>query len=129
MMFHEPRFVIFLLVLFVARWAIVRYRLARNLLLLLASAFFYMSWSPAFLLLVLFTTGVDYVAALRIHASKDRRVRNAFLALSLGTNLSLLAYFKYAGFFLTNVRTFAEAAGLPGAIPVLEVVLPAADEA
>lgn len=125
MMFHEPRFVIFLLVLFVAHWAIVRYRLARNLLLLLASAFFYMSWSPVFILLVLFTTGVDYLAALRIHASQDRRVRNAFLALSLGANLSLLGYFKYAGFFLENVRTLAEAAGLSGAVPVLQLVLPA----
>lgn len=70
----------------------------RNLLLLAASYYFYMSWNPWFGLLLLGTTVIDWYAALRIEAAATQRQRKSWLLLSLLSNLGCLAGFKYSAF-------------------------------
>ena len=70
----------------------------RWMLLLAASYYFYGSWRPEYLLLLIASTLVDYVAALGMEASRTPGRRKAWLALSFTGNLGMLAYFKYAGF-------------------------------
>lgn len=66
------------------------------LLLLLANYLFYASWNWAYLPLILATSAVDYICARKIEGAMSDRHRRIFLWLSLGFNLSLLIYFKYA---------------------------------
>lgn len=94
-------------------------RTSRQLLLLVASCYFYAYWDPKYLILLLTPSAIDYWAAQRIAASDDPKMRRRWLVFSLLTNLGLLGYFKYAGFFVQNV---AELFGL--APRHLAIVLP-----
>lgn len=79
----------------------------RWVVLLVASYWFYMSWKWQYGFLLLATTAIDYFAALQMDRHAERRKRLPFLLLSLVTNLGVLAFFKYAGFFaevLTDPR-------------------------
>lgn len=64
--------------------------------LLLASCLFYMYFIPAYLLILVFTIVVDYLAGIAIGGSSGRK-RKAFLVMSIAANLGVLAVFKYAG--------------------------------
>ena len=88
-------------------------------LLLAASYFFYMSWRPAYVLLILASTVVDYVAALRVQAATNRLKRRSYLALSLVNNLGLLFVFKYYNFFSRSFEAAFSWLGLPSEVPVL----------
>ena len=78
--------------------------LARRWLLITASMVFYAAWSVPFTALIVLSAVIDHCAALAIHASVRPERRRMFLLVSLGANLGLLGYFKYAGFFLDNLR-------------------------
>lgn len=93
------------------RWAV----------LLVASYFFYMYWRPEYALLLLFSTGVDYWAAIRMHEAQRVR-RKLFLWISVGSNLSLLFAFKYLDFVNQALRdTFSvlDFSATPGSIDIL----------
>ena len=66
------------------------------------SLLFYGWWNPWFILLIVFSASVDYVAGGRIHAATEARPRRAWLTLSVCANLGLLAVFKYAPFVAEN---------------------------
>jgi alginate O-acetyltransferase complex protein AlgI len=71
--------------------------------LLTLSWIFYAWHVPAYLVLLLFSTGVDYLAARAIDApGASTGRRRAVLLVSVALNLGLLAYFKYARFLLES---------------------------
>ena len=81
---------------------------ARRLLLVLASYAFYASWNPPFVLLLLFSSMLDFAIGHRLGAlpamdAGARTQRRALLGLSLLGNLGVLFYFKYVGFVLDNL--------------------------
>jgi D-alanyl-lipoteichoic acid acyltransferase DltB (MBOAT superfamily) len=122
MLFNSISFLVFLpLVLLGANTLPGRWR---NLFLLGASYVFYGAWDWRFLLLLWATTGVDYVAARQIAASAAPRRRRAFLLLSLGTNLTVLGFFKYYDFFVQSGAQLLGAIGLPVSPWTLTVILP-----
>ncbi|MEO1450171.1 MAG: MBOAT family protein, partial [Bacteroidota bacterium] len=65
----------------------------RNLILLIASYWFYGAWDIRFLSLIILSSIVDYIAGQQLAASSNAQHRKAWLGLSLGVNLGLLAYF------------------------------------
>jgi len=73
-----------------------RYRWA---LLLAASYFFYAAWRLEYVLLLLLSTVVDYIAARQMGAVADKATRRIYLLISLAVNLGLLFTFKYFNFF------------------------------
>ncbi|MBI4715490.1 MAG: MBOAT family protein [Nitrospirae bacterium] len=94
----------------------------RNLVLLLFSYLFYLWGSGEFLLILILSTLVDYALGLCI----DRRVygfTRGWVFASVAFNLALLAYFKYANFF---VAEFNGGLGAFGISPVswTAVILP-----
>lgn len=97
---------------------------ARNLLLLLASYYFYMNWQPAYALLLLTSTLVTYLAALGIARFPDRGRKKACLVGSLVLNLAILFLFKYYNFLATNVEAFLHATGTGIDIPEFGLLLP-----
>ena len=88
----------------------------RNAVLLAASLFFYGWGEPKFLLFMVFSIVQGYVFARLIERGRGKKL---FLALSLAVSFALLAYCKYADFFLEN---FNAVTGL--SLPLLKIALP-----
>ncbi|HTR56373.1 MAG TPA: MBOAT family protein [Kofleriaceae bacterium] len=71
---------------------------AKKIALLVFSYVFYAAWDPLFVVLLWGSTVVDWFVAKAMTRTPVPRRRKAFLGISLGFNLGLLGYFKYAGF-------------------------------
>jgi alginate O-acetyltransferase complex protein AlgI len=98
----------------------------RWLILLLASYYFYASWKPAYTLILVVSTIVDYSCgrAMGRYSDEDKAKRRPFLYMSLLTNLGILLLFKYYNFFNDSARDMAEALNMSYAMPAFELLLP-----
>ncbi len=96
MLFNSVHFLLFLPVVLIIYYLTARSK--RWILLLLASYYFYASWRIEYLVLILFSTVLDYWCALEMGKRNDKQARRPFLVLSLLTNLGLLGFFKYYEF-------------------------------
>jgi alginate O-acetyltransferase complex protein AlgI len=124
MLFNSYIFLFGFLPCVLAGWWLLRGRAIRLAFLTGASWFFYAWWDWRYLPVLIAATSVDFVAGLLIAGTEDERRRRALLALSLSTNLGILAYFKYAGFFLETLNGISSGLGLPPDIATLHIVLP-----
>lgn len=96
----------------------------QNILLLIASYYFYSVWDWRFLSLIMFSTVVDFAIG-RILASSDReKTRKLALTVSICANLGLLGFFKYFGFFVDSAAELLATIGLPVHLPSLQIILP-----
>jgi D-alanyl-lipoteichoic acid acyltransferase DltB (MBOAT superfamily) len=122
MVFNSLPYLFFLPVVAIVHW-LLRGR-ARMAWLLVASYVFYGAWDWRFLGLLWFSTAVDFVIAQLIENSDDARRRKGLIFLSVGTQLTLLATFKYFDFFIDSADSLLDRVGLGGADWALEVILP-----
>jgi len=97
---------------------------AQNWLLLVASYVFYAYWDWRFLGLIFFSTAVDYYLGGALAATHEQRKRRLLLISSVVVNLTVLGFFKYYGFFVTEANAALTSIGLTSALPVLQIVLP-----
>ncbi len=124
MVFSEPRFLVFFLLVFGVHW-LLRANDHRKFLLLAASLFFYGSWDVRFLALILGCATVDFFVARQIGRARARGERGrGWLFVSLGYDLGTLAFFKYFNFFAASGATFLQWLGLPVGEVTLSIVLP-----
>jgi D-alanyl-lipoteichoic acid acyltransferase DltB (MBOAT superfamily) len=135
--FNSPAYGLFLVLILVVYYR-VPHRV-QNALLLAASYTFYAFWDPRFLALIWLSTVVDFVAA-RVIGRERRtpvfpspafpspvlptRTMRFALAASVATNLGILGFFKYWGFFAENAQALLATIGFQASMPVLEVLLP-----
>jgi alginate O-acetyltransferase complex protein AlgI len=119
MLFHTVEFFVFFVVVIALFYLAARPM--RRFILLAASYFFYMSWIPAFALLLLTLTAIDYAAALWIDTADDPRRRRLYLVLSLAANLGFLGFFKYYNFLADIV---VQLMGLAPRSFALSIILP-----
>ena len=91
----------------------------KNFILLLASLFFYAWGEPKYVILMLVSITQGYAFGLLIEKYRGRKAAKLFLSLSVLVSLGLLAYFKYADFFLSSVNAVT---GL--SLPLLKLSLP-----
>jgi len=75
----------------------------RNATLLFFSYLFYLYGAAGFLLILIMSTFADYLLGLLI--DRDARHKKLWLCLSVIFNLGLLAYFKYANFFVAEFNS------------------------
>ena len=125
MFFNSFEYLLFLPTVLAVYW-LVSHR-NQNILLLAASYFFYGCWDWRFLSLIIISTVVDFWAGRFIHAANakgDTGFKRLGLLASVATNLSILGFFKYWDFFITEAYSLLESAGLSVSAPLLEVVLP-----
>jgi len=138
--FSSPLFVFLFLPAALAAYYLAPRR-ARHLVLTLFSYVFYGWTNPSFVVLLLASTTIDYLAGLALvgttpwargeirelpRGEPRRRRQKVALAVSLGSNLTLLGFFKYFHFALDSWNGVAAALGLPGAAieTALAVTLP-----
>lgn len=107
MLFNSLDFALFLPVVFLLYWFVFRRNHKwQNVLLLVASYFFYACWDYRFLFLLMFSTLLDYFTGIRMAEAKDRQWKRFWFWLSISVNLGFLGVFKYYNFF---AESFAEA--------------------
>ncbi|OLS02332.1 peptidoglycan O-acetyltransferase [Tissierella creatinophila DSM 6911] len=94
----------------------------RNLALFILSLVFYGWGEPRYIVLMIFSTVVDYSAGIVIDYY-DKKIyepgRKLGLLFSVFINLGLLSFFKYGDFFIQNLNS-----GLNLNLPLLNVALP-----
>lgn len=97
---------------------------ARVWLLLIASLYFYASWSHKLVLLIVASTMLDYCIGLWLEASQRASLRRTLLILSITANLALLCFFKYSNFFLASLDELLIATGSPVWFNILHLIVP-----
>ncbi len=127
MLFNSYEFLLgFFPLVFCAFFIIARYsRPVAATWLGLASLYFYGYWRLAGLPLLLVSICINYWFGLRVTPAEGRsqRQRHGWLCAAVTVDLAILAYFKYADFFIENVNATLHALTARQLAP-LHVVLP-----
>jgi len=90
--------------------------------LLFTGYYFYASWKPAYLGLIILTTVVNFFAGTSIYKSKRHKKR--FLLSALLFNISALFFFKYFDFFSFNLNGILQLAHWQIQLPQFKLLLP-----
>ena len=96
----------------------------RWVFLLAASYYFYMSWNPNYIILIIGSTLIDYYAGLRMELQPSKLARKKYLLLSLFFNLGLLFTFKYFNFFSSSVHSLFASFNIFYDSPTFKLLLP-----
>ena len=118
MVFSSVLFLFRFLPIFMICYFLVPGRM-KNFILFLGSLFFYAWGEPLYVLLMLFSTVVDYVNGRLIERCQGSRKAVMPLVASVVINLAVLCFFKYADFLIQTVNSLA---GI--SLPLLELGLP-----
>jgi alginate O-acetyltransferase complex protein AlgI len=121
MNFAQLEYPVFLVIV-VLVVALLRSLLARKVVVLVASLYFYAYWDYRFLGLLVGSTLLDFTIGLGLEKANRQGLRRCLLGLSLAGNLGVLGFFKYYNFFVESAQPIVERWGLhPG---TLSIVLP-----
>lgn len=124
MLFNSFEFLLFFPIVFFLYWFLFNKSLgAQNLLILVASYFFYGWWSWKFMLLLAISTLLDFLYGFWV-ASPNRKKARFFLWLSVINNLGILAVFKYYNFFSLQFKNGFDLLGLHTNPILLNFALP-----
>lgn len=126
MLFNSFVFLIFGAVFFAIWLYLRRTDSTRWAYLVVASFFFYGWWDWRFLILIVVSGMIDFLAGLGMERYPDRR--RAFLIFSILGNVGSLAAFKYSGFIAENLEWMAGQLGyelsLKSGLPEIMLVVP-----
>lgn len=99
MAFNSLEFALFLPLFLIIFYAIYSKQRFRDVILLVGSYIFYMSWYWQYAGLIVISTVVDYFIGLKLGKESNDTRRKLLLVISLTLNLGILAIFKYYNFF------------------------------
>ena len=77
----------------------------KNFILVAASLVFYSWGEPVWVILLIFSSILDYTVSHAIEKHRNQPITKFYLAVSVIINLGLLAVFKYSGFFISTVNS------------------------
>jgi len=124
MLFNSIAFLIFFPIVYFTYWFFLSGNLKKqNLLILLASYFFYSCWSWKFLGLLALSTIIDYFYGFKVQ-NENKKISKFYVWLSVINNLGILVIFKYFNFFAGELQALLNYIGFSTQLGVLEVVLP-----
>ena len=119
MIFSSIHFLFFFFPLFILLYFTLPFKY-KNYILLLFSLIFYAWGEPIYILLMIFSSIVDFINGKNIEKYKDDNKKKKFyLIISIIINISLLGFFKYADFFIKVINNI-----LNLDIPLLNLGLP-----
>ncbi|MEO6669139.1 MAG: MBOAT family O-acyltransferase [Ferruginibacter sp.] len=125
MLFNSLSFAIFFPIVFLLYWFVTNKSLrAQNILLLVASYYFYACWDYRFLFLLVFSTLLDYVTGLKMAGADKPKMKTFWFVLSVVINLGFLGFFKYYNFFITSFADMISSFGYKPDVWTLKVILP-----
>ena len=75
----------------------------KNIILLISGLIFYAWGEPVYVVIMLFSTLVDYTAGMFMHKYDSKpKIRTLCLLMSVILNIGMLSIFKYSSFIITN---------------------------
>ena len=77
----------------------------KNFILVVASLIFYSWGEPVWVILLIFSSILDYTVSHAIEKHRNQPITKFYLAVSVIINLGLLAIFKYSGFFISTINS------------------------
>ena len=125
MFFNSFHFALFLPLIFILYWFIFnKSKSSQNFILITASYYFYSCWNWHFLFLLIFSTLLDYLSALKIENSTNKKTRKIVLWICVSVNLGFLAIFKYYNFFAASFAALCTSLGFGSNPLLLNIILP-----
>ncbi|MCL1806925.1 MAG: MBOAT family protein [Oscillospiraceae bacterium] len=118
MVFSSIPFLFYFLPVFLALYFAVPKK-ARNAVLLLASLFFYYYGETGYVLLLVFSSVMDYTISTFIERNRGKPSAKAALLISVIGNMLVLGFFKYSDFFIANINAL-----LGTSLPLPHIHLP-----
>lgn len=119
MVFSSIPFLFFFFPLFLLLYYIAPYKY-KNIILLIFSLIFYAWGEPIYILLMMFSSVVDYINGKKIEQYRnDKKKKKMYLLISILINLGLLAFFKYSDFLISICNQLFHTS-----IPLLNLGLP-----
>ncbi|MCL1793153.1 MAG: MBOAT family protein [Oscillospiraceae bacterium] len=123
MLFNSLQFLVFFPAVTIIYFLIPKVAV-RKWFLLAASCYFYMSFIPAYIIILATNTIADYAGShLLTKHKEDKRLKTLFFVLPLVINVGILVYFKYAYFTAGIMNFFGAKIGLK-AIVLPDIILP-----
>lgn len=116
MVFSSITFLFYFLPIVLAIYYIVPNK-CKNIVLLVASLFFYFYGEPKYVYTMIFSIVCTYIFGILM--SKYKNHKKLFLILSIAINIGILVYFKYTNFIIQNINLW-----LTKKIDFIYVVLP-----
>ena len=111
MVFSSIAFIFYFLPLFFLFYYLADKRF-KNAVILCGSILFYSFGAPRFIFVILGTTFIDFYLVRLMAATGRKQLKVLLLCISLAINLGLLFYFKYSNFFVDNLNTILQHAGV-----------------
>jgi D-alanyl-lipoteichoic acid acyltransferase DltB (MBOAT superfamily) len=125
MIFPTLEFAAFFAVVLPLSWLLMPYPRCWKPFMIAASYCFYGYAEVHYVLLIAGCTLWNQTLARLIdRVGRAERLRSSLLALAIVGDLGLLGWFKYYGFFASNVAAFTSRVGLGMPLPLLQVALP-----
>ena len=123
MIFSSIEFVIFLLIV-VSMLRLVRQKpeASKKLILLISSYIFYACWDYRFLTLIIGSTVLNQLVAVKIQKADSSFLKKKWFLASLIVNVGILWFFKYYNFFVESGNAIFGQNGFP--LNTLNIILP-----
>ena len=125
MLFNTINFAIFLPIVFILYWFATKgnYK-QQNILLIIASYFFYACWDWRFLFLLIFSTLLDYYTGTQIAKAQNKNNKKRWLLLSIKINLGFHGIFKYYNFFASSFIEALSLVHINADLGTINIILP-----
>lgn len=125
MLFNSLEFALFLPIVFILYWFVLQKKTKnQNILLVLASYFFYGWWDWRFLSLILISSFIDFYIGKQLNNIIDKSKRKLLLTLSIVINIGFLGFFKYYNFFTDSFVEAFSFFGTSFSADRLQIILP-----
>ena len=128
MTFNSVNFILFFPIVVMVYFLIPQR--AKNIWLLISSYYFYMSWNPKYVVLIVFCTVITWFGGRMIGYLNERtpdtkgKRQKICLVLCVASNLLIMGFFKYFHFLTYNLSRLLDRVGIGIQIPVFDVLLP-----
>lgn len=122
MEFASLHFALFFLIVFILLYALPGN--VRWILLLTASLYFYLTWHPVYIFLIIALAIFNYYIGLYIANALTPEKSNVFLFFSLAVNLGTLIVFKYLNFIAESINLLFHSLNISRELPRLTLILP-----
>lgn len=122
LLFNSFEFALFLPIVFLAYWGMPAK--FRTFWLLIASYYFYMSWNPKYVVLILGTTAISYAAGIMLEKTGEPKKKKLIIFFTALACFGVLFFFKYFNFFSREACAFLSLFGIKLHPLVVKVLLP-----